>query len=813
MHRKIKWMRGRCKGDSTDSVIITKPSGHQKLITDRETLETLILQENERKYHQTEGQCPLMENIMLRHLGTMATTPTASEIIQGSYKIPSTVGKATRNFLQACQRPKNFKLPSFDHSSKDQYIRSWRKARESTGSGKLHFGHWKSGIKDELIAHTQWLITFLPGKHGFSLISWRQATDVMILKKSGVLNIERLRTIVLYEADYNFFNKCVGRQAMDNGIYNNLVAEEQYSKPNSSAQDQCINRRLIFDLVRHTKQAMALASSDLKSCYDRIVHSAASLAMQRVGISQQVIQTMFDTVQKCEHKVCTAYGDSKNMYGPNTGQYKQPVMGVGQGNGAGPQIWSLISSVLFLAMHLEGFSTKFVSKLTSEFIEIIGYMYVDDMDLIQIKPYHQWHNLTETLQITLAYWNKLVKVTGGALEPSKSGWFAFRQFWDPLKGEYCYEDIGNFGEISTKDKDNQTVPLQYISCHDTQEMVGVLMGPTGNQQPQTDKLILKSKIEASLISRSKLDHAHAYTAVMHSIIPSLSYPLPCMTITDKEGKQILRPLLSASLPRMGVIPTLGYDFVYGSSSLYGLGIPELFHVCYSRQLEMLIQHSWRKSQTGKLITILREELFVEAGTSRKLFEEPQGSRIEQWLLTKNIWLRGLRCYAIDHNINMDVRENTFHSHRDNDQFFMDAMDAEKSLTATELKAINICRIFKRVMFLSDIASGDGERIAAWAWNKTDHFNSSIFSYPIQEEPTDRQWKAWKKGLKKLLIPHSQRLRSTLGVWKLQDNEYHSDWSNFINPTTRHLLRYNYETNKWQLLASQCQINLDTKPFT
>jgi hypothetical protein len=100
-------------------------------------------------------------------------------------------------------------------------------------------------------------------------------------------------------------------------------------------------------------------------------------------------------------------------------------MGVGKGNGAGPQIWSLISSVLFLAMHLDGLSTKFVSKLTSEFIDIIGYMYVDDMDLIQIKPYHQWQNLTETLQLTLAYWNKLVKVTGGALEPSKSGWFAF----------------------------------------------------------------------------------------------------------------------------------------------------------------------------------------------------------------------------------------------------------------------------------------------------------------------------------------------------------------------------------------------------
>jgi hypothetical protein len=346
----------------------------------------------------------------------------------------------------------------------------------------------------------------------------------MLLKKAGVLNIERLRTIVLYEADFNFFNKSVGRQVMDNAITNNIMAEEQYSKPKCSAQDQSINRRLIFDLVRHTRQTMALASSDLQSCYDRIVHNAASLAMQTAGISQETIRAMFQTIQLCEHKVRTAYGTSDLSYGPNyQPKYCHPIMGVGQGNGAGPQIWSIISSVLFAAMHMEGFSTTFISSITKELIDIVGYMYVDDMDLIQVRPYHQWQQLTEQLQLALQYWNKLVRVTGGSLEPSKSGWFAFRQQWDPVTGEYKYKDIGKTGDIRAKDKTGKTLPLQYIPCNQSQEMVGALMSPTGDQNPQLRKMVEKSKSEASLIQKGHIEPEHVLVAVKQSILPSLSY--------------------------------------------------------------------------------------------------------------------------------------------------------------------------------------------------------------------------------------------------------------------------------------------------
>ncbi len=56
-----------------------------------------------------------------------------------------------------------------------------------------------------------------------------------------------------------------------------VVAKERYgSRKNKAAIEQCLNKRLTFDLTRQLKRPLAMCSNDAKSCYDRIVHSAAS---------------------------------------------------------------------------------------------------------------------------------------------------------------------------------------------------------------------------------------------------------------------------------------------------------------------------------------------------------------------------------------------------------------------------------------------------------------------------------------------------------------------------------------------------------
>lgn len=68
-HKRIKWMRQRYKSQSTSGVMITQPNGRKTLITDKTALETTITKENEMKFHQTEGQCPLIKGQLLQDIG------------------------------------------------------------------------------------------------------------------------------------------------------------------------------------------------------------------------------------------------------------------------------------------------------------------------------------------------------------------------------------------------------------------------------------------------------------------------------------------------------------------------------------------------------------------------------------------------------------------------------------------------------------------------------------------------------------------------------------------------------------------------
>ena len=101
--------------------------------------------------------------------------------------------------------------------------------KERTASRALHFGHFKACCKNELATMVNYILAEVPFRSSYSPLRWRNATDVMILKKSGLYNVEKLRTIVLYEADFNHNNKFLGKSMMQFAVPKNLIVKEQYS--------------------------------------------------------------------------------------------------------------------------------------------------------------------------------------------------------------------------------------------------------------------------------------------------------------------------------------------------------------------------------------------------------------------------------------------------------------------------------------------------------------------------------------------------------------------------------------------------------
>ena len=119
------------------------------------------------------------------------------------------------------------------------------------------------------------------------------------------------------------------------------TAPYQYSRPQRSAVAHGFDRRLVFDDQQYLEQPFSLVCSDLKNCYDIIVHSAASLVLQRERIPLPSIIRMLDTIQRISHKLRIAYGDSNLTHGDDTisDKFRHFMIGRCQGNSCAPQLW------------------------------------------------------------------------------------------------------------------------------------------------------------------------------------------------------------------------------------------------------------------------------------------------------------------------------------------------------------------------------------------------------------------------------------------------------------------------------------------
>ena len=194
------------------------------------------------------------------------------------------------------------------------------------------------------------------------------------------------------------------------------------ARPGRSALEEVITKRCVIDHQQSIRQCFALTSCDLAGCYDRIVHSAAALALLRIGIPHNRIKSMFSSIQKMIHRIKTIYGVSEITYGgEELGDWENYPQGVLQGNAAGPTIWSLLSSIIFDVLHKRGFAVEFCTTVSKEVFKLVGFAYVDDSDLLTIGS--DPIEVLTSMQQLINSWGELMDVTWGSLSVEKSWWY------------------------------------------------------------------------------------------------------------------------------------------------------------------------------------------------------------------------------------------------------------------------------------------------------------------------------------------------------------------------------------------------------
>jgi hypothetical protein len=310
-----------------------------------------------------------------------------------------------------------------------------------------------------------------PIRTGYAPCRWQQGIEVMLLKQKNNFHVNKLRAILLFEADFNHNNKRLGRSMMKHAEANLWLA----------AIDHCVNKRLSFDIIWQFKHPAALCVNNMKRCYDRIVHSVASICMQRLGIDIQPLRSMFYTLQNLEHYIRTAHGISTQSFNA-ANIHPVAIQGIGQGNGAGPQIWAAISTVVLNMLRSQKAGAEFESPITRKTLQLAGYAYVDDTDIIAHLMDGDDDTLTQ-MQRSLDLWAGGLAATGGQLEPAKTFWYHITFKWNEGMWRYTSKDETP-AQLTMQNSNNQRTVLEQLEVWEGRRTLGVRLAPDGNNREE-----------------------------------------------------------------------------------------------------------------------------------------------------------------------------------------------------------------------------------------------------------------------------------------------------------------------------------------
>jgi hypothetical protein len=131
-------------------------------------------------------------------------------IMQGTYTIPEGTDNYIREFIntiQACASPRDPQHHISCKITRIDFQCFWHKQKEQTSSSNsgLHFRHYKAKATNDALSKIHALFTELAVMGECPFSQWESGLSCMLEKTAGVIKVDKLRAILLMEADFNFF--------------------------------------------------------------------------------------------------------------------------------------------------------------------------------------------------------------------------------------------------------------------------------------------------------------------------------------------------------------------------------------------------------------------------------------------------------------------------------------------------------------------------------------------------------------------------------------------------------------------------------
>ncbi len=102
--------------------------------------------------------------------------------------------------------------------------------------------------------------------------------------------INKMRTICLLEADFNWHNKLIyARRMMSSALDKDLIPLECFTQKGSNCVNAVMTKIMYCNESRTHHHPMIVLGNDFADCYDRVALPVASVALQSFGIPIEAV--------------------------------------------------------------------------------------------------------------------------------------------------------------------------------------------------------------------------------------------------------------------------------------------------------------------------------------------------------------------------------------------------------------------------------------------------------------------------------------------------------------------------------------------
>ena len=742
-------------------------------ITDRAQLEHNILQRNKRHLQQVDRENGIPMHTAFDDLfSNHGTSPAADALLNGEISAElNAFPPPVRNVLRfIAKTEQEAMLPEITGEITTAEFKSAFKAvseKTSSSPSGLHYTLWKAIATDNELSEYFAIMLSLPFMYGFSPKRWEQCVEVMLEKKAGTRHIHQLRIIGLLEADFNTALKIFfAKKLMWNAESTPLLEEQWGSRPNRTANDAALRKRLTFDMALISYHTLALFMMDATACFDRMVPAISSLIAQKFGMTTAILRSRNTTIANMNRAIRTNHGVSRTAYKQLDNEPR--INGEVQGKGDVASLWSLETQVLLQAHRYMCDGIEMTSADGNKTSQRNNDMYVDDTDNWAGTTVHSQtaaRHTIQQLQRAAQAWAEILAATGGAVAFPKCKWSALTWNYTSSPPDLLLTPPS---QIKLTDAKGATTIIEKTTASTPNIGLGHRMAPNGCQISEFNHRLGQCKDLSRRIAPATLTLEEAHLMIYTRILPKVTYSMPITMFTTSQCKRLNTPIDQVMLPKLHINRHMPKAVIYSTLKHGGINFPKMEVIQLKKGIMFLLrQLRWDHTIANDILIVL-SSLQLMSGYTTPLMEDPT-TRLDY--VTAG-WLGHIRSNLAKINATMWI-ENQWNPplQRDNDQSIMLAFTNLPGITRKRLERANYWRVYLKIITVCDIADVTGHYIPAGrlygGWQAKSTLNWPQISRPQKKCMHDFNWCFRKAFLHHGNVRNNrqqQKLRTPLGTW-------------------------------------------------